>query len=111
MGEEQFDNPGEVGLDLINHREFGERPTSVSTEVIYAWHPVGAHGICFFLRVFATIAFDLYDEVKRILVAVVHFHDEIWSVSLVCRTHAIGHFKSEVVILDICTHARVTLSD
>ena len=54
-------------------------------EMVYSGHPVGLHGGFLFFRVLAPVAFDLDDEVEKIIFAVpvIDAHDEVGQVEAV----------------------------
>ena len=60
----------EIGLDLIDVGELGERPAAVRSEIVHARHPVGFHRRLLFLGVLPPVALDLDDQVQEVVVAV-----------------------------------------
>ena len=69
-----FDLRLEVGFDLIDLGELGERPAAVRARVVHAGHPVGFHRGFLLLGVFAAVAFDLDDQMEEVVVAVAVVH-------------------------------------
>ncbi len=93
----------EIGPDLIDIAELGERPAAIGAEMVHAGHPIGVHGQFLFLGVLAPIALDLDHQIERIAgpAPIIHLHDEIGQVFPRLRAVAIGHFQTEVVILGV----------
>src|SRR5580700_1738255 len=99
----------EVSLDLIGVGELGEGPPAVLAVVVNSGRPVGIHCCLFLLGVFATVTFDLHDEVQKVVVpvSVVHQDDEVGKVPSRFGAVTVRHFQPEVMILDVRLHPRV----
>ena len=98
-----FDLGLEVGLDLVDLGELGERPAAVAAEMVHAGHPVGVHRGLLLLRVLAPVALDLDDQVQQVVgaVAVVDQHDEVGQVLARLGAVAVRHLEAEVVVLHV----------
>ena len=108
-----FDLGLEIGLDLIDLGELGERPAAIRAEMVHARHPVGVHRGFLLLRVLAAVALDLDHEMQQVVVAVpvVHQHDEVGQILPRLRAVAVRHFQAEIVVLHVGAHLRMRLGD
>jgi hypothetical protein len=57
-------------FDLVNIGELGEGATAVRFQIVHAGDPIGVHGRLLFLRILATAAFDLNDEMEQVWTSV-----------------------------------------
>ena len=108
-----FDLGLEVGLDLIDLGELGERPAAIGAEMVHAGHPVGVHRGFLLLRVLAPVALDLDHEMQRIVgtVAVIHQHDEVGQILPRFGAVAIRHFQAKIVVLGVGDHLGMRFGD
>ncbi len=106
-----FDLGLEVGLDLIDLGELGERPAAIGAEMVHARHPVGVHRGFLLLRVLAPVALDLDDEMQQVIgaVAVIHQHDEVGPILPHLGAVAVRHFQAEIVVLGVGDHLGMRL--
>ena len=72
----------EVCLHLVNIGKFGKGPAAVLAVVIHAGYPVRLHGGFLFFGILAAVAFDLDNQVQRVVLAmaVIQQHDKIGNV-------------------------------
>lgn len=106
---ERLDELVEIGVNVEDTAELGESPAAEFAKVVDAGNPIRAHGVGFLFCVLAAIAFDLYDKVERLFLAVVNLNDEIRKVFVRRAAHKIRDFKAETLILDVSADARVCL--
>jgi len=62
----------EIGFDLVDFGELGKGPAPEPAEIVHTGNPVGSHGRLLFLGVFAPIAFDLNNQMQRVVLPVVY---------------------------------------
>jgi hypothetical protein len=65
-----------IRSDLVDIGELGKGPAAIFAKVVYTGHPVGLHGRLLFLGVFTPIAFDLNNQVQRVVLPVVYLAAE-----------------------------------
>ena len=108
-----FDLGLEIGLDLIDLGELGERPAAIGAEMVHAGHPVGLHRGFLLLRVLAPVALDLDHEMQQVIgaVTVIHQHDEVGQILPRLGAVAVRHFQAEVMVLGVGAHLRVRFGD